>query len=40
MHIPDVKADPEYTWSEAQRLGDFRTILGVPMLREEQPSAS
>jgi GAF domain-containing protein len=23
IHIPDVKADPEYTWVEAQRLGDF-----------------
>ena len=34
IHIPDVKADSEYTFSEAQRLGDFRTILGVPMLRE------
>src|SRR5262249_11374728 len=32
----DVKADPEYTWS-AQRLGDFRTILAVPMLREGVP---
>jgi len=29
-----VLADPEYTFTEAQRLGDFRTILGVPMLRE------
>jgi len=34
VHIANVKADPEYTWSEAQRLGDFRTILAVPMLRE------
>ena len=37
VHIPDVKADPEYTWSEAQRLGDFRTIVAVPMLREGAP---
>jgi len=37
IHIPDVKADPHYTWVEAQRLGDFRTILAVPMLREGIP---
>ena len=37
VHIPDVKADPHYTWVEAQRLGEFRTILAVPMLREGVP---
>ena len=34
IHIADVIADPEYTLVEAQRLGDYRTILCVPMLRE------
>jgi signal transduction histidine kinase len=34
VHIPDVKADPAYTSVEMQRLGDYRTVLAVPMLRE------
>jgi signal transduction histidine kinase len=33
VHIPDVLADPEYTSTKAQQLGQFRAILGVPMLR-------
>jgi len=37
VHIADVKTDPEYTLVEAQRLGDYRTILCVPMLREGIP---
>jgi GAF domain-containing protein/anti-sigma regulatory factor (Ser/Thr protein kinase) len=37
VHIPDVPADPEYEWSESQRLGGFRAILGVPMFREGIP---
>jgi signal transduction histidine kinase len=37
IHIPDVKTDPEYTFVEAPRLGDFRTALCVPMLREGVP---
>jgi signal transduction histidine kinase len=37
IHITDVKADPEYALVEAQRLGDYRTILCVPMLREGVP---
>jgi signal transduction histidine kinase len=37
IHIADVLADPDYTFAEAQKLGHFRTILGVPMLREGIP---
>src|SRR5262249_54863692 len=37
VHIPDVLADPDFTFTEAQRLGGFRTALGVPMLREGGP---
>ena len=37
VQIADVKSDPEYGWEEASRFGDFRTIIGVPMLREGVP---
>src|SRR5262249_56740401 len=37
IHIRDVKADPDYSFWEQQILGDFRTVLAVPMLREGVP---
>ena len=37
IHNPDVLADPNYTASEYQRLGKYRSMLGVPLLREGAP---
>jgi GAF domain-containing protein/DNA-binding response OmpR family regulator/anti-sigma regulatory factor (Ser/Thr protein kinase) len=37
IHIPDVLTDLIYTFAEAQRLGGYRTVLAVPMLREGIP---
>jgi signal transduction histidine kinase len=37
VHIPDVLDDPDYQWEEAQKLGGYRSMLGVPMLREGSP---
>jgi two-component system, NtrC family, sensor kinase len=37
IHVPDVQADPGYTFSEALKRGGFRTALGVPMMREGVP---
>ncbi len=35
VHIEDAAADPDYTDSVARDLGQFRTVLSVPMKREE-----
>jgi GAF domain-containing protein len=37
VHIPDVLEDPEYTWTKSVELGQFRTMLGIPLLREGVP---
>jgi two-component system, NtrC family, sensor kinase len=34
IHIPDVLEDPEYSFIEGQKTGEFRTVLGVPLMRE------
>ncbi|WP_299559174.1 GAF domain-containing protein [Enterovirga sp.] len=37
IHVPDVDADPEFTFTEASRVGRFKSILCVPLLREGDP---
>jgi GAF domain-containing protein len=37
IHIPDAQSDPEYTMTELIKLDPFRTMLGVPLLREGNP---
>ena len=34
VHLPDVLADHEYTWHESRKLGGYRTMLGVPLVRD------
>jgi GAF domain-containing protein len=37
VQVADVLADPDYTLQEIQKKFGFRTILGVPLLREGNP---
>jgi signal transduction histidine kinase len=37
IHIPDIDADPEYAFPEVPRLGGWRSIIAVPLLREGEP---
>ncbi len=37
VHLDDARGNPEYTWREAQQKFGFRSIFGVPMVREGEP---
>ncbi|HEY6204439.1 MAG TPA: GAF domain-containing protein, partial [Candidatus Limnocylindria bacterium] len=36
INLADVLEDPEYTYHEAQRLGGFRAMLGVPLMSGDE----
>lgn len=38
VQIPDVLADPEYRQLQMQEVVGFRTLLGVPLMRDGEPS--
>ena len=37
VHIEDVLEDPAYALPDLQKLGGYRTALGVPMMRDGEP---
>ena len=37
IHIRDVVTDPEYTRWDSQKRSNYRTLLGVPLLRQGEP---
>ena len=37
VHIPDILADKDYTLSQASTIGNERSLLGVPLLRDGEP---
>jgi signal transduction histidine kinase len=37
VHVDDAQTDPSYTWSAAREIFGFRSMFGVPMLREGEP---
>ncbi len=37
VQIVDSQEDPEYQLKDLQRMGGFRTMLAVPLLREDEP---
>src|SRR5262249_4553610 len=37
VHVADVQADPEYVLVDQRSIGKYRTVLGVPLMREGTP---
>jgi signal transduction histidine kinase len=34
VHVPDVQNDPEYNFGNAPAIGDYRSVLAVPLMRD------
>ncbi len=34
VYIPDTDADPDFQWKDAARKGNFRSALGVPLIKD------
>ena len=34
VHVDDAQADADYALSDQRRIGGYRTVLGVPLMRE------
>jgi two-component system, NtrC family, sensor kinase len=37
LHVPDMNADPEYAAYDVKRMGGYRAVLGIPLMREGVP---
>jgi GAF domain-containing protein len=37
VHVSDVLTDSEYTYGEVQQIAGYRTVLGVPLMRQGDP---
>jgi GAF domain-containing protein/sensor histidine kinase YesM len=37
IHVTDVQTDPQYALVEQRAVGKYRTVLGVPLMREHSP---
>src|SRR6202023_4001746 len=37
VHILDAQTDPEYKLTRIQKVGDFHSMIGTPLLREGSP---
>ena len=37
IHVPDIELDPEYRTKQSFKLGGWRSIIGVPLMRQGEP---